>query len=399
MRVLGLTNLYPSPLSPHLATFNRHLFRVLGERNPVRLIVPIPWTVEARAWWSGKAALPAGRTAVVDGLSIDYPRFYFPPKLLQRTYGKLFERSVRDVFQRRVDQFRPDLVYAPWAYPDGWAAVRLARMVGLPVVIQVLGSDVLLLTRNRKRRQLTFEALRAADGVVAVSRDLADRVIAGGVDPEKVQVLYGGIDPTSFYPGSKLKARRRVGLGPPGDPVLLYVGRLSEEKGVDVLIDACSILAKAGVRFHCHIIGPGPLAGPLAARAARLELRDRVEFHGPKPQSELPDWYRASDAFVLPSHSEGVPNVLLEAAACGLPCVASRVGGVQEISDRGDIQLVQPADPVALAGAIREVLADADRPREAVPPRTWSDAIDELEHFLDGILARRAARKSVLVPA
>jgi glycosyltransferase involved in cell wall biosynthesis len=391
VRILGLTNLYPNPFNPHLGPFNRQLFQGLRARGPIRVIAPIPWTAEMRARRNGAAPLPDNRQAVLDGLAVEYPRYYFPPKVLRRTYGWLLEMSVRRVFRRQAAEFCPDLVYATWAYPDGWAAVRLARQAGLPVVIQVLGSDVLLLTRHRKRRQLTFEALRAADGVVTVSRDLARRVIDGGVDPDKVQVVYSGVDPTTFYPGPKLDARRRVGLAPNDAPVLLYVGRLAEEKGIDVLIDACSILSKAGRRFQCRIIGHGHLAGSLQARIDRLDLGDRVRLLGARRQEELPDWYRAADVFVLPSHSEGVPNVLLEATACGLSCVATRVGGVPEMSDRGDIRIVPPAAPAALAEAIREVLADRGRRRTFSPPRTWSDTADEIEQFLARVLDRTAA--------
>src|SRR5207248_1113815 len=117
-------------------------------------------------------------------------------------------------FRRRVARFRPDLIYATWAYPDGWATVRMARRVGLPVVIQVHGSDVLVTTRHAKRRELTFDALRAADGVVAVSQDLADRALAEGVRPERVRVVYGGVDPALFHPGPQADARRRLGLDP-----------------------------------------------------------------------------------------------------------------------------------------------------------------------------------------
>jgi glycosyltransferase involved in cell wall biosynthesis len=391
VRILGLTNLYPNPFNPHLAPFNRHLFRVLGDRGPVRVISPIPWTVEVRARRNGAAPLPADRQAEFDGLAVEYPRYYFPPKVLQRTYGLLFEMSVRRVFHRQAAEFRPDLVYATWAYPDGWAAVRLARQAGLPVVIQVLGSDVLRLTRHPRRRQMTFDALRAADGVVAVSGDLAHRVIDGGVDPDRVAVVYGGVDTSRFRPGPMLSARLRVGLPAGGDPLLLFIGNLVEVKGIDVLIDACSILAKAGRRFQCRIIGQGPLAGRLQTRIDRLGLGERVKLLGPKRQADLPDWYRAADVFVLPSHSEGVPNVLLEATACGLSCVATRVGGIPEISDRGDIRMVPPAAPAALAEAIGEVLTGRRRARTVAPPRTWSETVDELEQFLAGVLDRTAA--------
>jgi glycosyltransferase involved in cell wall biosynthesis len=392
MRVLGLTHLYPNPFDPHLAPFNRHLFRTLGGRNPVRVISPIPWTVEARARWNGAAPLPADRRAERDGLPVDHPRFYFPPRILQRAYGRLFEMSAGPVFRRLVADFRPDLVYATWAYPDGWAAVRLARQAGLPVVIQVLGSDVLVQAKRPGHREWTFDALRAADGVVAVSRDLADRVVDGGVSPDKVGVVYGGVDSAWFHPGPKFDARLRVGLAPEGAPVVLFVGRLETVKGIDVLIDACSILAGDGRQFRCRIIGPGPLAAPLQSLIDRLGLREHVKLLGAKPQAELPDWYRAADVFVLPSHSEGVPNVLMEAVACGTPCVATRVGGVPEISDRGDIRMVPPAKPAALAGSICEVLTGRSRPGPATPPRTWTESIGELEQFLTGVLAGTARR-------
>ena len=397
MRILGLTHLYPNTFNPYLAPFNRELFRTLGSRNAVRVIAPIPWTVELRARQKG-SALSADRRTELDGLTIDHPRFYFPPKLLQWTYGPLFEKSVRRVFRRCVTDFRPDLVYSPWAYPDGWAAVRLARRAGLPVVIQVLGSDVLVLARHMRKRQ-TFDALRDADGVVAVSRDLAEQVIDGGVNPSKVRVIYGGVDPNAFSSGSKLDARIRLGLAPDTAPVVLFIGRLEKVKGIDVLIDACSILAKSGVRFQAQIIGHGPLAGALQSQIDWLGLGEQVKLLGPKPQADLPDWYRAADVFVLPSHSEGVPNVLLEATACGTPCVATRVGGVPEISDRGDIRMVPSADPVALAGAIREVLASRGQPRDFPAPRTWAESINELEQFLTGVLACAPDRRQALVRA
>jgi glycosyltransferase involved in cell wall biosynthesis len=335
----------------------------------------------------------------LDGLAVDYPRFYFPPKILQRTYGPLFERSVRHVFCQRVAEFHPDLVYSTWAYPDGWAAVRLARRAGLPVVIQVLGSDVLVLTKHAGRRERTFDALRAADGVVAVSRDLADHVMDGGVDPDNVRVIYGGVDPAVFHPGPQREARLRVGLAPDGDPVLLFIGNLVQVKGIDVLVDACSILGKSGTRFQCRIIGQGPLAATLQSQINRLKLGERVQLLGPRPQAELPDWYRAATAFVLPSRSEGVPNVLLEAMACGLPCIASRVGGVPEINDRGDLRMVPPSDPFALASALREVLTVPSRPGTVAPPRTWKDTNEELEEFLAEVQGRTAIRPTSLVMA
>src|SRR5207244_7320870 len=121
--------------------------------------------------------------------------------------------------------FRPDVVFAPWAYPDGWAAVRLARAAKLPVVLQVHGSDILLLDQVPARRRRTEEAVRGADGIVAVSHDLADNLSRMGVEPTKVRVIHDGVDRAQFSSGDKLRERTKLHL-PPDEPIILFVGNL-----------------------------------------------------------------------------------------------------------------------------------------------------------------------------
>src|SRR4051812_35359779 len=234
MRILGMTNLYPNPWQPHRAPFNRHLFRLLAEQHAVRLISPVAWTDEVAARRRGARALPAGRRLTNDGLPVEHPRYYFPPRFLRGWYGYCYRASVRKTFRRAVDEFRPDVVHAPWAYPDGWAAVRLGHAAGLPVTIRVHGSDIRLLDRFPARRRRTEEGLRAADGVIAVSRELADIIIRMGVDPSRVVVRYDGVDTAVFNPGSRCAARRRLGLDS-AKKRLLFIGNLVEVKGIDVL--------------------------------------------------------------------------------------------------------------------------------------------------------------------
>lgn len=387
MRVLALTNLYPTPFHPTRAPFNRHQFRLLAERHPVQVICPVAWTEELSARRKGADPLPAGRRVTQDGLTVDHPRYWFPPRLLRGWYGHCFERSVRATFARAVREFRPDLVFAPWAYPDGWAAVRLAHAAGLPAVLQVHGSDVLQLDEFPARRRPTAAAVRAADAVVAVSRDIADHLIDMGVRPENVRVIIDGVDPAVFCPGSKAEARERLKVAA-GDPLVLYVGNLVPVKAVDVLLEAARLLVAGGTAVRLVLVGGGPLRADLEQHAARLGLADRVRFTGAVPQVALPDWYRAADVFVLPSHSEGVPNVLLEASACGTPWVASRVGGIPEIAHFGVSRLVPPATPPALAAALRDALL---APPAARPPgpRPRQEAVADLEDWLAGVLARR----------
>ena len=391
MRVLAVTNLYPNPLQPHRAPFNRHQLRLLGLRHPLRVIAPVAWTDELALARAGGGRV--ARAVTLDGLPVEHPRYYFPPKVGRGLYGHCFAASVRGTFRRAVREFAPDVVFAPWAYPDGWAAVRLARRAGLPVVVQVHGSDVKLLDQFPTRRRRTAEALTGADGVIAVSGDLRDRVVGLGVPADRVAVIYDGVDPQIFYPGDRQSARAAANLpgGWPAAPVLLFVGNLVAVKGIDVLVHALASL-KSPARLV--VVGAGPERAPLARLAGELGVADRVTFLGSLAQAALPDWYRAADLFVLPSRSEGVPNVLLEASACGTPWVASRVGGIPEMPGHASRRLVPPENPEALAAAIADALA-AGRPDPAdLPhPKSRTAAVDELEAALRDVVRKGPRRE------
>jgi glycosyltransferase involved in cell wall biosynthesis len=392
MRILTLTNLYPTPFDPTRATFNRQKLRLLAERHPVAVIAPILWTDEWAARRKGGASLPRGRRVTCDGITVDHPRYLYPPKVLRGWYGHCFRESVRPAFRRALAEFRPDLVFAPWAYPDGWAAVQLGHRAGLPVVIKVHGSDILQLSLYPRRSRGTVEALRQADGIIAVSHDLRERVVALGAGPDRVRVIYDGIDSELFHPGPRDAARARLARETDlQGPVVLFIGNLVPIKGLEVLIDAFARLAREGVDFTGLLIGQGSLRSRLEDRVARAGLRGRVRLLGPRPHDQLPDWYRAADLFVLPSYSEGVPIVLLEAAACGTPFVASRVGGVPEIAHLGASRLVPAGDAEALAEAIRAALADRPKgsPQGHSPVRGHAEAVTELVDLFEQVLAAR----------
>jgi glycosyltransferase involved in cell wall biosynthesis len=371
MRILVLTNLYPNPLQPNRATFNRQQVKALAERHEVAVIAPVAWVEEMSARWRGAAALPEGRRTTCDGIAVEHPRYFYTPKMARGSYGRFYLASVRAAFERALLRLEPDLVFAPWAYPDGWAAVALGRETGLPVVIKVHGSDVHALDAHPARRRRTREALCGARAVVVVGRELAGRVARLGVPEERIRVVYDGVDSNLFHPGDRLEARRRLGL-PLGEPMLLFVGNLVPVKGPDLLVDACDLLARSGARFAGYLVGEGPLRGELKSRIERFGLSARLRLQGACPHAQLADWYQAADLLVLPSRSEGVPVVLLESAACGTPFVASHVGGVPEVAGLVPSRLVGPGDTAALADAIREGL-EGGLARDGVQPRHLRD--------------------------
>lgn len=387
MKILALTNLYPNPLQPHRAVFNRHRFRFLAQRHALRLIVPIGWREELELSRKQQAHLPPEREVVLDGIPVAHPKYWYTPKVLRGAYGRFYLESVRRTFDRAVREFAPDIVFATWAYPDGWAAVRLARAHGLPVAILVHGSDIRRVDEFAARRRGTREALRHADGVIAVSADLGRSVVELGADPGSVQVVLDGVDKSVFLPGDQATARQQLGLAP-GQRHLLFIGNLVEVKGLDILLQACAQLDQATDDWQLHLVGDGPLRGSLAQQADALGIAPRVRFHGSQPQHALPGWLHAADLFVLPSRSEGIPNVLLEASACGTPYVASRVGGIPEIASLGASTLVPPEDPRALATAIARRLAEPATPPIA-GPRDRREAVAEIGDFLGRIVERK----------
>ncbi|CAN5155279.1 glycosyltransferase family 4 protein [soil metagenome] len=371
MRILAVTNLYPNPQQPQRAPYNRHQFRLLGERNPLHVIAPIAWTDER----SFPTPIPELRRVTLDNITVDHPRYYFPPRFGRRFYGHSYRRSIRKTFERAVAEFKPDIVFAPWAYPDGWAAVKLAHEHKLPAVIQVHGSDIKLLGDYPARRKRTIEAVTQAEGVVAVSEDLARDLVSFGVPRERILVNYDGVDPALFHPGNRAAAK--AVLSESTKPIVLFIGNLVPVKQVHLLFEAVQ-----GLEVKTMIVGDGPLRASLEQDATFLGLD--VRFVGSIPLEELPEYYRAADCFVLPSRSEGVPNVLLEASACGTPWVASNVGGVPEIARLGKSTLVPSGDVAALRTAIQKTLAD--RTALAIPPqRSRIDAVIDLEAFLMGI--------------
>ena len=365
MRILAITNLYPNPYQPLRAAFNRQEFRALAKLHSLAVISPIAWTDELTYHGKRAASLPRDRRILLDGIAVDYPRYLFTPKVLRAWYGHFYRFSVNSAFKRALAELRPDVIYAHWAYPDGWAAVKLGHDAGLPVVIKVHGSDILVLSSYRGRRHRTIEALQRADGIVAVSQDLAQRMVEMGAPVENIHVVYAGIDREVFRPGSSAAARGRLGLEP-DIPIVLFVGNLLPVKGLDVLVEASSHLKKDGVKFSCLLIGQGPMRDQLERQIASLQLQEQVHMLGPKPNDELPEWYRAATLFVLPSRSEGLPTVLREAAACGTPFVASRVGGIPEIAHLFPSRLVQPEDARGLAHAICEMIERPINHRECL---------------------------------
>jgi glycosyltransferase involved in cell wall biosynthesis len=218
-------------------------------------------------------------------------------------------------------------------------------------------TDLKMLFYNRFDRL----SLPKADRVATVCHAFASQLSRETKIPqERIFVQHNSIRPQPKPPGDEVnELRRRLGIAE-GERVVLSVGRLSREKAHADLIEAFQLLRTTNPDLNCKllIVGDGPERGGLEKAASASGQIDRITFAG--QVSNIQPFYAAADVFVLPSHSEGSPNVLLEAMAAEIPIVAAAVGGVPEIvADEESALLVPPKNPPALAAAIDRVLQDA----------------------------------------
>ncbi|CAN5912035.1 glycosyltransferase family 4 protein [soil metagenome] len=354
MRVLAITKIFPNALEPLSAPFNRQQFSALAKRCRLDVMATIPWFPGAglaSRWSSAGALAEVPDDEIIDGISVTHPRTLFIPRVGHSLWGPMYAASIA----RAVMRYRGkvDVVLGSWAYPDGFAAVIAARLLNVPCVVKLHGSDINQIAKLAGPRRLLSWALPRAAKVVAVSRALADEANALGVPREKIAIVMNGVDGTLFHPRDRAEARTQLGL-PPG-PLAVYVGNLKADKGVLDLAAAWAQVREDLPHATLAIVGNGPAREELVRAVA--PFGDSVRVVGAVPLDQVPVWMAACDVLTLPSHAEGTPNVVLEALASGRRVVATRVGGIPDLITTPELgELVPAKDPTALSRALTVAL-------------------------------------------
>lgn len=341
---------------------------------PVPLAAARPLSGAARRR-RGASAWPAGLEGALLGLE---PRPVLVPYL--PVPRRSTEAAAAALAVHLLGRPRPAVVQGSFLDEGGYAATRVARVLGCPSVVVAHGTDVRAargevpgVGRTRRARA----ALWGADRVLAMSHAMAQDLAGLGV---RAAVL----------PFTSAAERFRLARHFPRGRHLLFVGKLSVAKGVPVLLEAFARLAHRDATLR--LVGPRA-DYPVEAEVARLGLEGRVTVLPEVPQEDLPKLYGKATCLVLPSQAEGLPCVAVEALLVGRPVVATRVGGLPELVDRGRGALVEVGDVAGLAAALDALLEqvsagmfDPEALRAGAMPYAWESSGPRLGALVRGLL-------------
>jgi glycosyltransferase involved in cell wall biosynthesis len=353
MRVLFLTHSFPRRPGDVAGAFVLRLATALAHEDvAVKVIAPATASVPPRD--------------VMDGIPVH--RFRYAPRALETlAYEGNMATQVKESWSAKLAlvgllgaelqvalselrRERYDVIHAHWWFPNGVAAAAAARWTGLPLVTTLHGSDVRLGRMIKPARPAMRQVLRRSARVTAVSRWLAEEAqqVAGGDMPIVAPMP---VATELFTPDHEVVR----------GAALLFVGRLTRQKGVDLLLRALAGLPES---ITLDVVGDGEERASLDALARSLGLERRVRWHGAQPASELAAFYRRAAALVIPSSEEGLGLVAVEAQLCETPVIGFASGGVVDVIRNGETGvLVSERTPEALAGAVSRLLDMPDRGR------------------------------------
>jgi glycosyltransferase involved in cell wall biosynthesis len=411
MKLILVSNLYPNSIDPNRGLFNMHLMQALSQAgHDVEIIAPVAYfpgrdkapppveTIDTRPWTLDQMSNPAiedpslpssvfslqSPLPSLQSSPVFHPRYLYTPGFLIHHHWRFYRHAVAPLLsqilsnqeprtknekQRTRNQAPPQkslqstvcsLQSSPsphiilgFVYPDAVAMDAVCRKLGVSYSVLVLGSDFRIRMQQPKFRPLVLDCLKQAPLIFCPGQALANDMAAAGIDAARIHFFNNGVDPAIFFADSTPRANE-----------LLFVGNLLPVKAPERIINAFHALPdlrSGGMKLV--MIGSGPLKATLQQTAAQLGIPEgQIEWTGAIPQTQLADRMRKAKLLCLCSRSEGMPNVVTEALACGTPVVATAVGEVPYmLNDQNGIAIpeaeTEPDTVAQLSTAIAKALA------------------------------------------
>ena len=364
MKLLTFTTLYPNELQKRHGIFvkNRMVHIAALEDVDFSVIAPVADVPFLKYFKQSRYFLNSQikPSEIQDKIRVSHPKYFSIPKITN-IVKSLFKSAVKE-----VEENAPDIIDGQYLYPDGIAAYHLAKSVSRPLVLTARGSDVNYWMEIPRKKQEILEAINYASKVICVSGALQKSLINHGVNPEKLALIYNGIDHEVF----NAKNRKKT------PDYFIAVGNLVPLKGQSYILEALAKFPEEKLK----IIGTGEDEALLKNLAHKLGITSRVEFIPYLNQRRLCEYYAGAKALILMSEREGMPNVVLESFACGCPVIAANVGGIAEVVNEKNGILLEKRDSSALVLAIEKLLSsvyDVNTITKTVAHMDWEKGAKE----------------------
>jgi glycosyltransferase involved in cell wall biosynthesis len=365
-KLLLFTSIYPLPWKPNKATFNFQQYSRLSNKHDVEFLVPVPWF----EWVKNLKLLLVDHNYK----HVCYFPFFYIPGIFRSLNSFFLVFSIIICVFPLLKMIKAKTVLASWAFPDGLACAWLKKLCKYRLYIQCLGSDINVHVEQPFRRKLLQKSFEKADGVITVSKALENKVkelVPNGT----TQTIYNGVNFKQFTISNEKFSEASI----------VFIGNIIKTKGVYELIEAAKQIINTGNMIHFHFIGNGPELNAINNIVQQNDLSGQITLHGSVNHDEVVELLQKCHALVLPSYREGVPNVIMEAFACGVPVIATNVGGISEVLNKSNGILLNSYQTSDIVDGIEQCFKaewQSEKIRASIANFTWEENIDQLDSFL-----------------
>ena len=342
--ILAVSYLFPNSIYKEFGIFVLHRLKAVSRHCRVIVINPVPWFPFCTKFKRYKNFNKIPEKEWIQGIEVYHPRFFIIPRYFKVVDYVSFALSVWWKSKKIQKHHAFDLIDLHWTYPDILAGKLLSILYKKKWLMTVRGVAALNMVFDSARnafyeeksvKQLILKKLLPhPDQIITLSSELKTLCMEHGVSKDKVTIIPNGINTSDFRYIDRKKARNRINI-PHYVAMVFTVGNLIQIKGFDRVIRGLNYLKTRYPAIVYYIAGSPGAAGNFTTQLETLIHKEKLEgsvvFVGQVDHSELVYWFNAADIYCLASRTEGCPNALMEALACGCPCVATRVGMVSDM--------------------------------------------------------------------